>query len=313
MSLTAIIRTRARRLLVGAPASLETAQLSSQAYWSGYNVTQHRQFSTAKDSLNYFNWRSQQYYDYMRLMPVAGFDDRTVLDYGCGPGHDLVGFAVHSPAARLIAMDVSAPSLDQARQRLALHNGRADYFKIEEDDTRLPLAEASVDYVHCSGVLHHVPDPVRVLREFRRVLRPNGQVRLMIYNYDSVWLHLYAAYLYRKIEPSVAALSLSDLFKRVTDSPDCPISHAWTPDCVSAMTHEAGFVSAHLGNAVSVREVAILPQRFEAILDPALDQTHREFLLGLTFDSRGVPYHGKNAAGLDGCYQLLPASPPNTQ
>jgi ubiquinone/menaquinone biosynthesis C-methylase UbiE len=279
--------------------------LTSQEYWTGYNVTDHRRFASGEESLAYFDWRSAQYYDYLALMPVAGFSGQTVLDYGCGPGHDLVGFAVHSPQARLIGVDVSPTSLDQARQRLALHGAAAELHHIDERDEQLPLETASIDYIHCSGVLHHVPDPVRVLQELRRVLRPGGRMRLMIYNYDSVWLHLFAAYLYGLKHPDAAGLSLPDAFRRITDSPDCPISHAWTPADVAGMARAAGFSATHLGNAVSVRELAILPQRFEAILDPELKAEHRNFLLGLTFNDRGMPCHNGQVAGLDGCYGLV--------
>jgi SAM-dependent methyltransferase len=278
--------------------------MSSQAYWTGYNVTDHRRFADPAESLASFEWRCGQYYDYLSLMPVGGFDGKTVLDYGCGPGHDLVGFTVQSPAARLIGLDVSPTSLDQARERLRLHGKEPDLRRIDENDVALPIEAASIDHIHCSGVLHHVPDPVRVLREFRRVLRPEGRVRLMVYNYDSVWLHLFAAYLYPSQYPEAKGLPLRDVFRRVTDSPDCPISHAWTPADVAAMAREAGLAATHLGNAVAVREVALLTERFDAILDPSLPAEHRNFLLALTFDSRGVPYFGPHAAGLDGCYEL---------
>jgi SAM-dependent methyltransferase len=283
------------------------APLSSQDYWTGYNVTDHRRFANAAESLAYFDWRSTQYYDYLTHMPVKNLNGLTVLDYGCGPGHDLVGFAAYSPGATLIGMDVSRTSLDQARERLALHDAKAMICPIDERDARLPLESASVDYIHCSGVLHHVPDPVGVLRELRRLLRPDGRMRLMIYNYDSIWLHLFAAYLYGHKHPDAAGLSLKDAFRRITDSPDCPISHAWTPADVLSMAEAAGLHARHIGNAVSVREVDILPRRFEAILDPALGAEHRHFLLGLTFDNRGVPYFNGHAAGLDGCYELTVA------
>jgi SAM-dependent methyltransferase len=284
------------------------APLSSQAYWTGYNVTDHRRFASAEESLAYFDWRSAQYYDYLAYMPVSNLDGLTILDYGCGPGHDLVGFAVNSPGAQLIGMDVSRTSLAEASERLALHGAKATFCPIDETEKRLPLDTASIDYIHCSGVLHHVPDPIGVLQELRRVLRPEGRMRLMIYNYDSVWLHLYAAYIYGQKHPDAAGLSLKDAFRRITDSPDCPISHAWTPTDVATMAEAAGLQATHIGNAISMRELDILPQRFEAILDPRLGAEHRRFLLGLTFDSRGVPFYNGHAAGLDGCYELTAQS-----
>ncbi|WP_421840172.1 class I SAM-dependent methyltransferase [Mycobacterium sp.] len=42
----------------------------------------------------------------------------------------------------------------------------------------LPMADETYDLVLCSQVLEHVPDPIAVLREIRRVLKPDGQAWL---------------------------------------------------------------------------------------------------------------------------------------
>jgi SAM-dependent methyltransferase len=39
----------------------------------------------------------------------------------------------------------------------------------------LPMADGTYDLVLCNQVLEHVPDPLAVLREIRRVLKPGGQ------------------------------------------------------------------------------------------------------------------------------------------
>lgn len=279
---------------------------SSQEFWSTYNVTEHRRFRDRDESLRYFWWRCEQYPDYLDHMPVTGQDGKVVLDYGCGPGHDLVGFVEYSTPSRLIGMDVSPASLSEAAERLALHRAQPELVRIDERAVRLPLADASVDYIHCSGVLHHVPDPVAVLREFRRVLRSDGRSRIMVYNYESVWLHLHAAYMLRFADPAGRRETVREAFRRSTDTEHCPISVAWTPAEVSDMAARAGFVSRHLGNAVSVHEMVILPKRFDAILNMDLEEEHRRFLVGLTFDPRGLPYSGDKAAGIDGCYLLEP-------
>src|SRR4051812_2514030 len=79
-------------------------------YWTAINVTNHHRFADATESLEYLDWRNDQYVDYALHMPVGGLDDLAVLDYGCGPGHDVVGMAVRSRPRRLVGADVSSSS-----------------------------------------------------------------------------------------------------------------------------------------------------------------------------------------------------------
>ena len=63
----------------------------------------------------------------------------------------------------------------------------ADFGEVEKQYThldytcqleKLPMADGTYDLVICSQVLEHIPEPIAVLREIRRVLKPNGQAWL---------------------------------------------------------------------------------------------------------------------------------------
>ena len=138
-------------------------------YWTRHNVTSHYSFKTADESLDYFHWRNDQYFNYIDLMPVTGQDNNIVLDYGCGPGHDLVGFGIYSRPAKLIGMDVSPSSIEEARRRMKLHQIPCELSVLEPNIAKLPLDDMSVDYIHCSGVLHHTADPLQILHEFQEL------------------------------------------------------------------------------------------------------------------------------------------------
>lgn len=58
--------------------------------------------------------------------------------------------------------------------------GKAGYGQIDFrcDSTRIPVADGSYDAVLCTEVLEHVPDPVGVVNETGRVLRPGGTLIL---------------------------------------------------------------------------------------------------------------------------------------
>jgi SAM-dependent methyltransferase len=203
-------------------------------------------------------------------------------------------------------MDVSATSLAESRARLALHSASCELIQLDPRQTELPLPSASVDYVHSSGVLHHLPDTLATLRELRRVLRPGGTARFMIYNRDSVFVHLYVGYQRCIVDGAFPGLSLDEAFTRSADGPGCPISRAYAPSEFIALCEEAGFDTQFAGAAVSMLEAKLMPLRFDAIVDRRLAEASRRFLRDLTLDEHGMPWYRGNRAGIDGCFFLRP-------
>ncbi|MDR1360642.1 MAG: class I SAM-dependent methyltransferase [Deltaproteobacteria bacterium] len=294
-----------RRMTTGFSGQSEDRNgLTVQEYWTGHNVTNHRVFASAEESLENFYWRSEQYINYLNLMPVTGYDGKIVLDFGCGPGHDLVGFGFFSKPARLIGYDVSASSLAEAGQRLKLHGIEAQLIA-GGGGADIPLDDAAVDVIHSSGVLHHVEDLPAILREFRRILKPGGEMRIMVYNYDSIFVHLYVPYILQIEQGLHAGLNLDDAFSRCTDGEFCPVSIAYRPEAFIALAREHGFAGGFSGAAVSMLEARLCAKRFDAIAEQRLEREHRLFLLDLTFDERGLPLYNGAYAGLDGCYRFV--------
>ena len=279
------------------------AQFGSATYWSVKTVAIDI-FSTRDQSLDHFRWRSEQYVDYLDLMPVSGRDGMVVLDYGCGPGNDLVGFVEFSKPKRLIGADVSPLSLRIAQKRLKLHSGMVEFIEISEKNPQLPIDSQSVDVVHSSGVLHHIADLKPVLSELYRVLRIGGELRVMVYNYDSIWLHLNTGYVERlKRRNFGRGTTDSEIFRTTTDGKECPVSNCYKPSDFLKIVLDSGFSRGEfLGAAMMMNELDIMPHRFKAIADRRLDPEHRDFLLHLRFDDRGIPRNGNVNAGYGSCF-----------
>ena len=91
-----------------------------------------------------------------------------VLDLACGPGH--VAAAAAERGTLPVGLDFSPAMIALAR---AGHTG----IRFEQGDAEaLPFADASFDAVVANFGVHHVPEPIRALREAHRVLRPGGRV-----------------------------------------------------------------------------------------------------------------------------------------
>lgn len=94
-----------------------------------------------------------------------------LLDVGCGPGTITLDLAARLAPGRIVGIDVAASVIETARQN---NNRPAQVTFTVGDVYRLDYADASFDIVHAHQVLQHLSDPVRALREMRRVLRPGG-------------------------------------------------------------------------------------------------------------------------------------------
>lgn len=295
------LKNTIRRLKNKAKVLDYSKTLTVKDYWTKRNVTHHHVFSSREESLDYFDWRSKQYINYIELMPVEGQNAKVVLDYGCGPGHDLVGFCEFSNPHKLYALDVSPTSLAEAKSRLKYHKNfdKINFIQIEPG-TAIPLADGSVDYIHSSGVLHHVENLSGVLRELSRVLAPGGKARFMVYNYNSIWMHLYVAYKLRLVDGKFADMPIREAFRRSTDGELCPIANCYTPSEFSSIVESNGFSSVQfLGAAIDSWEMRFVPERFNALLNRRLEKVHRDFIYQLTFDNRGIPYYQGAIAGID--------------
>ncbi|MFI6443959.1 class I SAM-dependent methyltransferase [Kitasatospora sp. NPDC050543] len=98
---------------------------------------------------------------------------QSVLDAGCGTGRALPLLrAAVGPTGTVLGADVTPQMLDAAAAR---HPGAT---LLLADCTALPLPDGGLDAVFAAGLISHLPDPVRGLRELARVTRPGGLLAL---------------------------------------------------------------------------------------------------------------------------------------
>jgi ubiquinone/menaquinone biosynthesis C-methylase UbiE len=97
-----------------------------------------------------------------------------ILEVGAGTGKNLQSYPGD---AFVIATDLSPGMLAQARKRAASGSRRMHFVLTDAED--LAFRDGAFDTVVATCVFCSVPDPVRGLREIRRVLRPGSKAILL--------------------------------------------------------------------------------------------------------------------------------------
>ncbi|MEZ5635664.1 MAG: class I SAM-dependent methyltransferase [Burkholderiaceae bacterium] len=106
-----------------------------------------------------------------------------VLVAGAGTGDASLYLAeqLKGHGARIVHLEPHAASMAMARERAHVR-GLQNIEWIERSLLDLPtLGLEAFDYISCSGVLHHLPDPDAGLRALRAVLKPDGALALMVH------------------------------------------------------------------------------------------------------------------------------------
>lgn len=198
--------------------------MSSREFWSSYQVASFDEV-TAEESLSMLRDRNALYPEIEALMPTT--HGGRVLDFGCGPGHDTVGFLLNG-AEHVVAADFSPRAVGMAKARVGAHGFENCSVELTDEDWLPP----AVDHVHAAGVLHHCEDPIQTLALLASGC--SGEIRMMVYDRDSWFFR-------------VACREDQDQFRRRADS-GAPIVHAWTRDEVAEIARDAGLTSTYLGS-----------------------------------------------------------------
>src|SRR5204862_6292470 len=92
----------------------------------------------------------------------------SVLDLGCGPGTITADIGRRVAPGRVLGIVASAAVIDEGR--LDAGGGPNVEFSVG-DLYALEMDDHTFDVVHAHQVLQHLPDPVRALREMKRVCK----------------------------------------------------------------------------------------------------------------------------------------------
>ena len=195
------------------------------AYWNS-RPCNIRHSTKAVGTREYFNdVEARKYFVEPHIPGFAQFErwkGKRVLEVGCGLGTDAVNFV--RAGAIYSAIDLSEKSLELARKRFEVFGLQGDLRAYDAERLSEAVPAHEFDLVYSFGVLHHTPSPEKVIREMRKVIKPSGEIRLMLYAKNS-WKNF--------------------MIEGGWDQPEaqsgCPVAFTYTRDEVRALLAQGGF------------------------------------------------------------------------
>lgn len=124
---------------------------------------------------------TRKYFVEPHIEAFAEFDKwrgKKVLEIGCGIGTDALRFA--RAGANYTGIDISPKSIDLARKRFRLYGLRGSFF-VHNAETPPLLRYESYDLIYAFGVIHHSPQPEKVVSSAKWYMDERSQFRLMLY------------------------------------------------------------------------------------------------------------------------------------
>jgi 2-polyprenyl-3-methyl-5-hydroxy-6-metoxy-1,4-benzoquinol methylase len=168
------------------PASFEDTPIAAvRAYWNSRPCNIRHSTKPVGTREYYDEVEARKYFVEPHIPRFADFDrwnGKKVLEIGCGIGTDTINFA--RAGAQVTAVDLTEQSLEVARQRAKVFGLEHRIRFIQADAEKLSEAVPvePYDLVYSFGVIHHTPDPNRVLHEIRQYVTPASTVKIMVYN-----------------------------------------------------------------------------------------------------------------------------------
>ncbi len=179
----------------------------------------------------YEDMRKLRYGLHTFLPGYLGLDDcdgKKVLEIGCGCGVDAVEYAKHG--AKIYAIDLTENAVNYTTKLFESLGLEAGDIRQVDATLGLPYEDNFFDHVHSMGVIHHSPEPKTIVKEAHRVLKPGGDICVLLYNKDSLLYYFSIIYLGGIVKHGFAdGLTEKQLLNKYSEAVDgCPYTDVYT-------------------------------------------------------------------------------------
>lgn len=147
-------------------------------------------------------------HEYVKKLRARDFQKGRIIDLGCGAGGTAIVLARAFAGAEVVGIDLSEPLLTIAEQSAQSANLDSRIIFEKADVQRTPFVDNLFDVVINLNMVHLVEDPIRMLNEIERILKPDGF--LFIADLRRSWLGIFE----KEIKASLTLFEARNLFQQ---------------------------------------------------------------------------------------------------
>lgn len=168
----------------------------------------------------------RKYFVEPHILDFADFKSwkgKSVLEIGCGIGTDSINFLRNG--AKLTAVDVSEESVKIAKKRANIFGFDHSCMNVMNAE-ELDLDNKSFDLVYSFGVIHHSPNPKKIISQISKHQVPGQELRIMLYSKISYKL-FWAMHTFNKWDMS----KINETIRNYAEAQEgCPYAETYTFD-----------------------------------------------------------------------------------
>jgi ubiquinone/menaquinone biosynthesis C-methylase UbiE len=188
----------------------------------------------------YFNEVERKKYFVEPHIPIHAefkkYKNKDVLEVGCGIGTDTINFLRNG--AKLTTMDLSEKSLELTKKRVKLFNfkNKVKFINGNAENLLSLVDNKKYDLIYSFGVIHHTSNPEKCIENFSKLLKPNGELKIMVYNRHSwkvFWILMKSGFKFWKLKKMISKYSEAQT--------GCPVTFSYTKNEFKNILKKYGF------------------------------------------------------------------------